>query len=89
YEKVINSIRHGVIETRYAIYPQHSGSLTIAAQTFSATLVESRPPQENTLQGTKPGKLIHVSSAPLELTVKPKPELYPAEAPWLPARSLT
>ncbi len=27
YEKVINSIRHGVIETRYAIYPQHSGSL--------------------------------------------------------------
>src|SRR5450830_2012211 len=89
YEKVINSIRHGVIETRYAIYPQHSGSLTIAAQTFSATLVESRPPQENTLQGTKPGKLIHVSSAPIELTVKPKPELYPAEAPWLPARSLT
>ena len=89
YEKVINSIRHGVIETRYAIYPQHSGTLDIPAQTFSATLVESRPPQENTLQGTKPGKLIHVSSAPLPLTVKPKPELYPADAPWLPARSLT
>ncbi|MGH8450161.1 BatD family protein [Pseudomonas sp.] len=89
YEKVINSIRHGVIETRYAIYPQHSGALVIPAQTFSATLVEARPPQENTLQGTKPGKLIHVSSAELPLTVKPKPELYPADAPWLPARSLT
>ena len=89
YEKVINSIRHGVIETRYAIYPQHSGAMVIPAQTFSATLVESRPPQENTLQGTKPGKLIHVSSAELALTVKPKPAIYPADAPWLPARSLS
>lgn len=89
YEKVINSIRHGVIETRYAIYPQHSGTLVIPAQTFSATLVESRPPQENTLQGTKPGKLIHVSSGEMPLTVKPKPSLYPADAPWLPARSVT
>jgi BatD DUF11 like domain len=89
YEKVINSIRHGVIETRYAIYPQHSGALVIPAQTFSATLVESRPPQENTLQGTKPGKLIHVSSAEIALTVKPKPALYPADAPWIPARSLS
>ncbi|WP_369303152.1 BatD family protein [Pseudomonas sp. N2-5-1-1] len=89
YEKVINSIRHGVIETRYAIYPQHSGALVIPGQTFSATLVESRPPQENTLQGTKPGKLIHVSSAEIALTVKPKPTLYPADAPWIPARSLS
>ena len=89
YEKVINSIRHGVIETRYAIYPQRSGAVEIPAQTFSATLVESRPAQENTLQGTKPGKLIHVSSAPMLLTVKPKPALYPADASWLPARSLT
>ena len=89
YEKVINRIRHGVIETRYALYPQHSGSVMIPAQTFSATLVESRPAQENTLQGTKPGKMIHVSSAALPLTIKPKPDLYPADAPWLPARSLT
>ncbi|MPQ82566.1 protein BatD [Pseudomonas sp. MAFF 730085] len=89
YEKVINSIRHGVIETRYAIYPQHSGALLIPAQTFSATLVEARPAQENALQGTKPGKLIHVSSAQLPLEVKPKPALYPADTPWLPARSLS
>lgn len=46
YEKVINSIRHGVIETRYALYPQHSGAVVIPAQTFSATLVESRPPRK-------------------------------------------
>ena len=89
YEKVINGIRHGVIETRYAIYPQHSGTLTIPAQTFSATLVEPRPAQDNNPQGSKPGKLIHVSSPELSLTVKAKPAMYPADAPWLPARSLT
>ncbi|MDY7533781.1 BatD family protein [Pseudomonas sp. Bout1] len=89
YEKVINGIRHGVIETRYAIYPQHSGTLTIPAQVFSATLVEPRPAQDNNPQGSKPGKLIHVSSPELALAVKAKPALYPADAPWLPARSLT
>ncbi|WP_294738478.1 BatD family protein [uncultured Pseudomonas sp.] len=89
YEKVINGIRHGVIETRYAIYPQHSGTLTIPTQTFSATLVEPRPAQDNNPQGSKPGKLIHVSSPELSLTVKAKPAVYPADAPWLPARSLT
>lgn len=89
YEKVINGIRHGVIETRYAIYPQHSGTLTIPTQTFSATLVEPRPAQDNNPQGSKPGKLIHVSSPELSLTVKAKPAIYPADAPWLPARSLT
>lgn len=29
YEKEINGVRHGVIETRYAVYPQQSGGLEI------------------------------------------------------------
>ncbi|ALI03926.1 protein BatD [Pseudomonas sp. FW306-02-F02-AA] len=89
YEKVINDLRHGVIERRYAIYPQHSGLLTIPAQMFSATLVETQPSQESAPQGPKAGKLIRVSSTGLNLTVKPKPADYPADAPWLPARSLS
>jgi len=32
YEKTINGIRHGVIEVRYALFPQKSGELTIPAQ---------------------------------------------------------
>lgn len=39
YEKTINGIRHGVIEVRYALFPQKSGELTIPAQLFSATTV--------------------------------------------------
>ena len=40
YEKEINGIRHGVIQVRYAIFPQKSGTLEIPAQAFSATLVD-------------------------------------------------
>lgn len=89
YEKDINGVRHGVIEMRYAIYPQHSGLLLIAPQTFSATLVDTQPSQDATAQGPKPGKLLRVNSAEIALTVKPKPLTYPADAPWLPARSLS
>lgn len=89
YEKAINGLRHGVIEMRYAIYPQHSGVLTIPAQMFSATPVDTQPSQDATPQGPKPGKLIRVSSTEIPLTVKARPASYPADVPWLPARSLS
>ncbi|WLG87362.1 BatD family protein [Pseudomonas cucumis] len=89
YEKVINGLRHGVIEMRYAIYPQRSGELVIPAQMFSATPVDTRPSQDATPQGPKPGKQMRVKSAEIPLTVKAKPGTYPADVPWLPARSLT
>ncbi|AVO58916.1 BatD family protein [Pseudomonas chlororaphis] len=89
YEKVINGVRHGVIEIRYAIFPQHSGVLNIPELIFSATLADAAGSQDSTPQGLKPGKLMHVSSAQMPLTVKAKPVEYPADAPWLPARSLS
>ncbi|RMR27691.1 BatD family protein [Pseudomonas syringae group genomosp. 3] len=92
YEKLINGVRHGVIETRYAIYPQQSGVLTIPSQVFSATLVQ--PPaeaqgQETNPFGPQPGKSVRVKSAEVPLTVKPKPANYPADIAWLPARSIS
>ncbi|MDH0746728.1 BatD family protein [Pseudomonas sp. GD03842] len=95
YEKQINGIRHGVIEMRYALYPQQSGELTIPSQAFSATMVQDIPEQgEATRQpamatSPKPGKLIRVTSDPLSLKVKPQPVHYPANTPWLPARSIS
>ncbi|MDX9663383.1 BatD family protein [Pseudomonas sp. P5_152] len=89
YEKVINDLRHGVIEQRYAIYPQHSGVLSIPPQIFSATLVDAQPSQDSAAQGPKSGKLLRVSSAETTLTVKVKPAEYPPDTPWLPARSLS
>ncbi|KAI2693574.1 BatD family protein [Pseudomonas sp. TNT3] len=89
YEKDINGLRHGVIEMRYAIYPQHSGELTIPAQVFSATLVDAQPAQEADGQAPKSGKMMRVASAVIMLNVKAKPASYPIEAAWLPARSIS
>jgi hypothetical protein len=89
YEKDINGVRHGVIEMRYAIYPQHSGELIIPGQIFNAALVDAQPTHDATPQSPKSGKLMRVSSSEILLTVKAKPITYPADLPWLPARSLT
>ncbi|WP_130906696.1 BatD family protein [Pseudomonas sp. Sample_16] len=89
YEKDINGVRHGVIEMRYAIYPQHSGELIIPGQIFNAALVDAQPAKDASTQAPKSGKLMRVSSGELLLTVKAKPITYPADLPWLPARSLS
>ncbi|KQZ81734.1 BatD family protein [Pseudomonas sp. Root562] len=89
YEKDINGVRHGVIEMRYAIYPQHSGELIIPGQIFNAALVDAQPAKDASTQTPKSGKLMRVSSGELLLTVKAKPITYPADLPWLPARSLS
>jgi hypothetical protein len=89
YEKQINGIRHGVIELRYAIYPQQSGEFVIPAQVFSATLVDRSQNESFMPFGPRPGKLTRVKSPSIPLTVKPKPAEYPADAPWLPARALS
>lgn len=85
YEKDINGIRHGVIEIRYALFPQKSGTLSIPAQLFSATTVASN----GAFYGSRFGKSTQVKSPEIPLQVKPKPAEYPADAPWLPATDLT
>jgi hypothetical protein len=88
YEKLLNGVRHGVIELRYAIFPQQSGELHIPALQFSATL--ATPRQSNGFNPFgQPGRLTRVNSAALVLQVKPQPADYPADAPWLPARALS
>lgn len=85
YEKDINGVRHGVIEIRYALYPQKSGTLTIPAQLFSATTVAP----SGDYYGSRFGKTTQAKSPEIPLLVKPKPAEYPKDAPWLPAANLT
>ncbi|UTW07413.1 BatD family protein [Pseudomonas benzenivorans] len=89
YEKDINGIRHGVIELRYAIFPQRSGDLTIPSQVFSATLVERSSSDDYQPFGPRPGKVTRVRSPQIPLKVRAKPDSYPSGAPWLPARALS
>ncbi len=83
YEKLINGVRHGVIEMRYALYPQQSGEVTVPALTFSATSAgnDSDKPAGSSSQ-------VRVTSLALPLQVRPIPASYPPGQPWLPARNL-
>ena len=86
FERLLNGVRHGVIEVRYAIFPQHSGELDIPSQLFSATALQ---PGSNGRNGARSGRLVQVRSPSITLQVRPIPDEYPAGVPWLPARSLT
>ena len=89
YEREINGVRHGVIELRYAIFPQESGELLIPAQVFSATAVDRSRSDDFNPFGPRTGKVTRVKSPEVPLQVKAKPASYPADAPWLPARALS
>ncbi|WP_312936481.1 BatD family protein [Pseudomonas sp.] len=84
YEKDINGVRHGVIETRYALYPQQSGVLPLPGLTFTATAADDASPGS-----TRGGRQVQVASTALTLTAKAIPAGYPKNVPWLPARSLS
>ena len=88
WETMIDGVRHGVIETRYALFPQHSGELRIPALRFDATALDADNGGAQPF-GPRSGKAVQVKSPALTLRVRPKPTDYPADAPWLPARVLT
>jgi hypothetical protein len=89
YEQTIGGVRHGVIEIRYAIFPQQSGSLRIPSLSFSATAVETAAnSQQMSPFSSRPGRAIRVDTSEIPIQVKPKPTDYPSDAPWLPARQI-
>ena len=74
--------RYGVIEQRFALFPEQSGSLTIPAISVTSSVrLQS--------QGRSRRSGIRVSTEEIELTVKPIPASYPADAGWLPAKGVS
>lgn len=86
FERLINGVRHGVIEVRYAVFPQHSGELEIPSQLFSATALQ---PGANGGSNARSGRLVQVRSPSIRLQVQPVPDAFPVGMPWIPARSLS
>lgn len=74
-----------VDEVRYAIFPEHSGTLTIPAQVFSGRLEQGRRSFFDIGGG---GQLVRRATQAISINVLPKPANYPA-ADWLPAQRLT
>ena len=80
YETLIKGVRYRVNESKFAIFPQRSGELTIPTITFQG-ISQGRGLWSR-------GKRLGARSEPIDITVKPKPSSYPANQPWLPAKNL-
>lgn len=84
FDQFINGERFGVIQMRYAIFPQQAGKLKIPAQSFSATLLKAASAFDQ-----QAAEKVRVQSSEIPFTVKPIPAAYPTDAPWLPAKNLS
>ncbi|MDH5432890.1 MAG: BatD family protein [Gammaproteobacteria bacterium] len=84
YEKEINNTRYMVYQSRYAIFPQKSGEISISPIIFSAEISDPRNRRNGYfLNATRP---ITVSTEKITLNVKPQPAS--VKTNWLPAKSV-
>jgi len=74
--------RYGMIEQRYAIFPERSGTLEIPGAMVSGSV---RMRVNNRLRRNG----VRVIAEPVTLKVRPIPERYPKGTPWLPASDVT
>lgn len=86
YQSDRNGERYRVLERRYAIFPERSGTLTIPAMQLSGRLIERQ--SDRLWQPTKRGRRVQVESEPLTLEISPRPDAFSGDF-WLPARQIT
>jgi len=86
YQSDRNGERYRVLERRYAIFPERSGTLTIPAMQLSGRLIER--PSDRLWQPTVRGRRVRIESEPLTLDISPRPSAYTGDF-WLPARRIT
>ncbi|MDG2091549.1 MAG: BatD family protein [Gammaproteobacteria bacterium] len=86
-QEVIDGLRYNVIERRFVIFPQSSGSLRISPINFTATVGRRRTGSIFSGQMTG-GRAISLNSDVHLLTVQAKPDSYPIDATWLPSSNL-
>jgi hypothetical protein len=86
-QEVIDGLRYNVIERRFVLFPQSSGSMEISPITFTATVGRRRSGSIFSGQMTG-GRTINLSSDSHLINVQSKPANYPADATWLPSSNL-
>ena len=84
YQKTVDGKRWRVLERRYALTPQRSGELTVAPVRFQGVVPDV---QRRGLFSTG-GRQVSAHAPALVLDVRPRPDDWPADVPWLPARQL-
>lgn len=86
YTSTVDGRSYKIIELRYAIFPQKSGELVIPPAQIVGTIFLGN--NRSFMFDPFNGKQIRRQTPQLTLNVKPQPASYPADKPWLPARSL-
>ena len=81
-----NGVQYRVLERRYAIFPERSGTLVIPPMQLTGRLIER--PSDRLWQPTVRGRRVRIESEPLNLAVKPRPAAFTGQH-WLPARRIT
>jgi len=80
-----NGTHYRVLQRRYAIFPERSGTLEIPPMRLTGRLIER--PSERLWQPSVRGRRISEESEPLIVDIQPRPADYQAQH-WLPARDL-
>ncbi|MCC5886938.1 MAG: protein BatD [Gammaproteobacteria bacterium] len=75
--------RYLVIKRRYALIPQRSGTLELPPESFVGAVRLSTP------DGAVRRRNLRLASDGHRIDVRPQPDAWPADTPWLPARNLT
>jgi len=81
-----NGTQYRVLQRRYAIFPERSGTLEIPPMRLTGRLIER--PSERLWQPSVRGRRISEESEPLMVDIQPRPAGYQAQH-WLPARALS
>lgn len=84
FQRTINGRPWLVHEIRYAIFPEHSGTLEIPSQRFSA---RESTPRRSLFDLGGGGRQVRRSTEPLTIEVLPRPASFPGSE-WLPAGEL-
>jgi hypothetical protein len=81
-----NGTRYRVLQRRYAIFPERSGTLEIPPMRLTGRLIERSP--DRLWQPSVRGRRVTEESEALQAEILPRPEQFTGEH-WLPARELT
>jgi len=87
YRTQINGVEYGVLERKYAIFPQQSGLFTIAPLTLTTEVVSGRQPRFNGFFNRQISETRRVSSNAVTLNVSAVPQGFTGSN-WLSAESL-
>ncbi len=88
YQTRINGQQALVVETRYAIFPQKSGKLTIPSLVYQVTPGSGGQDIWNRLYGNRTSNLLRLRTDEREIPVEAAPQTSQAQ-PWLPAKNIT